>query len=193
MPQQDFLPFATDPAANVVDQATYAALAAVVTGYQAGLAQSNQFNKTWRQSSVMATITARFIADQTGLDVLDNGDLATLLTNYTNAVKTAAGVKTARVVTSSGALAFLTTDYSIGLKRLVAPAATPVTLPAGVNGQEFELADLAKNFAAYPVTVTPPGGDDIAGDPTFVCNVNKQVVRFKRYVVAGVGSWSVSS
>lgn len=193
MPQQDFLPFAIDPAANVVDQATYAALAAVATGYSAGIAQSNQFNKTWRQSSVMATIVARFIAAQTGLDVLDNADLATLLANYTAAVKSAGNVKSARIVTVSTALTVDLTDYAIGLKRTVSPAVTAASLPAGVHGQEFVISDLAKNFGAFPVTFTPPAGDDIAGDATYVANINKQTVRFTRYLAGSIGSWSVAT
>lgn len=193
MPQIDFLAFATDPLANVLDQASYEALAAIAVGYQAGLAASNQLNKTWRQSSVMTAVMAQFIAAQTGLDVLDDGNLATLLTNFTNAVKISAGTPPARIVTASTPLAIANTDNAILLKRTVAPAATTITLPAAAHGQEFEIADGAKNFGVFNVTVTPPAGDDISGDPQFVCNVNKGVYGFRRYISGGVGTWSVRS
>jgi hypothetical protein len=192
MAVNDFKAFAIDPGANVMTQADYVALAALVSGFSAGIAPSAQLNKVWRQGSIGIEVMGAFINAQTGLDALDDGNIATLLTNFTNAVKIASGVKADRVVTVSTALTILISDYAIGLKRIVAPAATAASLPAAADGQEFAIEDLAKNFAAFPVTVTPPVGDDIAGDPTFICNVNKGVYKFRRYIVGGIGSWSVS-
>lgn len=51
MPTVDFLPFATDPGANVVSQAAWLALAQRTSGFEAGIAQSDQLNKAWRQSA----------------------------------------------------------------------------------------------------------------------------------------------
>ncbi|WP_258180278.1 hypothetical protein [Burkholderia multivorans] len=87
--QNDFLPFATGPGANVVDQATYAALGALTTGFLSGTAQSVQLNKVWRQSSIMAAVIAQFIVAQTGQAAVDDGTTATLLANFTKAVNAA--------------------------------------------------------------------------------------------------------
>ncbi|CAB5279527.1 putative exported phage protein [Burkholderia multivorans] len=87
--QNDFLPFATGPGANVVDQATYAALGALTTGFLSGTAQSAQVNKVCRQSSIMAAVIAQFIVAQTGQAAVDDGTTATLLANFTKAVNAA--------------------------------------------------------------------------------------------------------
>lgn len=83
MSTQDFLSFAGGAGANVVTQAQYAALAAVNTGYQSGIASSAQLNKTWRQSSIIASVVAQFIVAQSGNDAVDDGTTATLLANLT--------------------------------------------------------------------------------------------------------------
>ncbi|MDN7476124.1 hypothetical protein QZM71_14795 [Burkholderia multivorans] len=87
--QNDFLPFATGPGANVVDQAAYAALGALTTGFLSGTAQSMQLNKVWRQSSIVAAVIAQFIVAQTGQAAVDDGTTATLLANFTKAVNAA--------------------------------------------------------------------------------------------------------
>ena len=88
--EQDFLPFATGAGANVVSQAVYAALAALSTGYQSGVAQSAQLNKTWRQSSIAAAVLAQFIVNNSGQPAIDDGTTATLLTNLVTAVQACA-------------------------------------------------------------------------------------------------------
>ncbi|KVP84562.1 hypothetical protein WJ95_20600 [Burkholderia ubonensis] len=91
MATNDFLPFGGGGAANVIDQSTYAALAARLTGFQSGTAQSPQLNKVWRQSSIMAAVLAQFIVDQTGQSAVDDGTTATLEANLKAAIN-AAGV-----------------------------------------------------------------------------------------------------
>ncbi|KWN75780.1 hypothetical protein [Burkholderia ubonensis] len=86
MATSDFLPFGGGGAANVIDQPTYAALAARLSGFQSGTAQSAQLNKVWRQSSIMAAVLAQFIADLTGQNAIDDGTTATLLANLKAAV-----------------------------------------------------------------------------------------------------------
>lgn len=88
--ENDFLPFATGSGANVLPQSSYAALSAISTGYQAGIAQSAALNKTWRQSSIMAAVVAQFIVAQTGQTAIDDGTTATLLANLATAVGVAA-------------------------------------------------------------------------------------------------------
>jgi hypothetical protein len=84
--QNDFLAFATGGGANVLSQDDYAALSAVLTGYQSGVASSAALNKTWRQSSLMANVLAQLIVAKTGQPVIDDGTTATLLSNLASAM-----------------------------------------------------------------------------------------------------------
>lgn len=81
MATNDFLPFATGGAANVLTQAQWAALSALLNGFQSGIADSKSINKAFRQSSIMAAVLAQFIADQTGANSVDDGTTSTLLAN----------------------------------------------------------------------------------------------------------------
>ena len=81
MPTNDFTAFATGNSANVISQADYLALAALVSGFSSGKASSAQINKALRQSTVMASVLAQFISDSAGVDVLDNGNTASILAN----------------------------------------------------------------------------------------------------------------
>ena len=67
---------------------------------------------------------------------------------------------------------------TLRVDRTDSPSAQVVTLPSAAINQEFRFDDLAGNFNAYPVTLSPPGGQTIAGLGDWVLNVNR-------------GSWSV--
>lgn len=101
MATNDFLPFAVGGSANVLSQAAYAALAALANGYQSGVANSAQINKTFRQSSIMSAVLAQFIADTTGANSVDDGTTATLLSNLKLAVRAFKTVKRT-IFTASG-------------------------------------------------------------------------------------------
>jgi hypothetical protein len=96
MATNDFMPFAADPAANVMLQTDYIAggFTPRILGFQTGTAISNQLNKVWRQSSLIAAMVSQFTVDETGADMLDDGSTAgqaTLLTNFKNAIHAASG------------------------------------------------------------------------------------------------------
>ncbi|MEM5419640.1 hypothetical protein [Paraburkholderia ferrariae] len=99
--ENDFLPFATAGGANVLTQAQYLALAQLSTGYQSGIANSAQMNKTWRQASIIAAMIAQFIVDNTGQPAIDDGTTATLEANLLTAVRNAN--KTGIILADSGA------------------------------------------------------------------------------------------
>ncbi|OJB35347.1 hypothetical protein [Burkholderia ubonensis] len=86
MANNNFKAFAAAAGANVMAQADYEALAALLTGFVSGTAQSIQLNKVWRQSSIMAAVLAQFIVDITGQDAIDDGTTTTLLANLKAAV-----------------------------------------------------------------------------------------------------------
>ena len=92
----DFLAFGTAGAANVLDQATYAALAARAAGFSSGTAQSAQLNKVWRQASIVAAMIGQFVADNSGQNAVDDGNIATLEANFLGAL-------TARLAALTGA------------------------------------------------------------------------------------------
>lgn len=81
MATNNFKPFGIGAGANVTSQSDYEALAALLTGFQSGKASSAQINKALRQSTVMASVLAQFISDSAGVDVLDNGNTASILAN----------------------------------------------------------------------------------------------------------------
>lgn len=80
MAQNDFKSFAVGAGANVISQAEWEALAALITGFQSGKASSAQINKAIRQASFIAAALAQYTSDKTGDDVLDDGDQAAFIT-----------------------------------------------------------------------------------------------------------------
>ncbi len=87
MATNDFLPFATTATANVVSQALYVGSAWQTGGFTAGLAQSAQLNKVWRQSSIISSVIAQFIVNFTGQNATDDGTTGTLLANFQAAIQ----------------------------------------------------------------------------------------------------------
>ncbi|QDL31325.1 glycine-rich domain-containing protein [Serratia liquefaciens] len=86
MAKNEFLPFGVAANANVLSNSDYQALPARIAGFSSGVAKSEELNSAWRQASVIASVLAQFIADKTGQDVLDNGDLVTLGENLNSAI-----------------------------------------------------------------------------------------------------------
>jgi hypothetical protein len=88
--ENDFLPFAVGADANVLSQSAYAGLTSILqSGFQSGIANSQQLNKVWRQSSIMAAVLAQFIVNNSGQPAIDDGTTATLLANLQTAVAAA--------------------------------------------------------------------------------------------------------
>lgn len=81
----NFKAFALDPNANVMSQADWEALPALLSGFTAGKASSAQVNKAIRQATTIAALIGQFIANS-GADALDNGDVNGLVTKFTNAL-----------------------------------------------------------------------------------------------------------
>lgn len=82
MPINQFLPFAIEDDANVMSQTDYDALTARQSGFEMGVASSRQLNKVWRQSSTISSVLSQFICNHQTDDVLDNGEIPTLLTQF---------------------------------------------------------------------------------------------------------------
>lgn len=100
MPTVDYLPIATQGAApNVDTQANFIGSGYQQNGFSAGLAQSKQANKAWRQASMIAAAVANFIANTLHQNVPDDGNLANLITQLTSAITAiAAGAASPQVI-----------------------------------------------------------------------------------------------
>lgn len=70
----NFKAFALDPNANVMSQADWEALPALLSGFTAGKASSAQVNKAIRQSTFITSAVAQFVSDALTQDILDDGD-----------------------------------------------------------------------------------------------------------------------
>lgn len=101
--QVDFLPFASSDTSNVIDQTQYVNLPARGTGFIAGVAQSAQLNKVWRQSSLMTAALAQFISQVTQADVIDDGNVSNLADKLNFAIG-GVGVPKGGIMMWSGAL-----------------------------------------------------------------------------------------
>ena len=86
MATSDYLPFATDPSANVATQASYVTDNSRVVGFQKGKAVSTKFNKVWRQASMIAAAVAQVTANKTGVNLADDGNLTNLIAQVTVAM-----------------------------------------------------------------------------------------------------------
>ncbi len=168
----DFKAFAAGGGANVIDQATFAALTTLIAnGFTGGIAQSNQLNKVWRQASVVASMIGSFINDQ-GYDALDNGDLATLLAHFeaalvaliaSNAPKsmvycgTSTGSANVQVLTPSPAI----TAYGTGVPSYIFIAGYTNTGAATINISGLGAVSIYHDTESGPVALT--GGEILAG------------------------------
>ncbi len=76
MATNNFKPFATAANANVTAQSDWEALPALLTGFSSGKAASAQVNKAIRQATFIASAVAQYVAELSGNDVLDDGDIA---------------------------------------------------------------------------------------------------------------------
>lgn len=94
----------------------------------------------------------------------------------------------ARIITASSALTILLTDFNLFFNRTSGVSSTALAIPVGFTvGQAFKVFDVAGNFNANPITVTPPAGT-ISGAASWVCNIDKGVWTF---TYAGSDIWGV--
>jgi hypothetical protein len=77
-------------------------------GFQAGLARSEEFNKAWRQASVMVAAVAEFIDQRVAGNVVDDGNVTYLAQQLAQAIST---------IASSGGIADAPSDGRWFLRR----------------------------------------------------------------------------
>ena len=160
MPTNDFLPFASGAGANAISQADYLELVSLrAAGFTSGIAKSAELNKVWRQSSMMAHVLAQFISDANAVDVLDNGNAATLLAALKSVIR-------GSVATISASASLVASQSGMVLLNATSGNVT-VTLPAanaalGVSEFTIRRTDATTNTAA----IAASGSDRIMLDTT---------------------------
>lgn len=88
MPTNDLKQLADSGGANVLTQAEYLALTTLLAnGFVNGVADPAQVNKVLRQATFAAAMIGQFTVDNSGDDVLDDGDLATFQASFTAGVE----------------------------------------------------------------------------------------------------------
>ena len=88
----EFLPFAIDPGAHVLSQAEYVADAARGVGIEKGILLAARTNKTFRQSTFVASGTAQMVETILGEDVLDDGNMLRFVGQLIRAIQDIASV-----------------------------------------------------------------------------------------------------
>ena len=167
MPINDFLPFAAAAGANVVTQEDYENAAYVTNGFTSGLARSAEINKAIRQSTVISSAVAQFIADNTGSDVLDNGNTADITALLKNAIGNLSG---AHIAAGGGTADAITATFDPPLSALT-------------NGLIVYVRATAEN-----TSTTPTFNPDNLGALTIVKGAN---LPLKDGDIGGAGYWMI--
>ncbi|NDK97669.1 phage tail protein [Photorhabdus bodei] len=85
--KNDFKAFAVSNNANVVSQQGYESDPSLQTGFPPYTVPTHVLNKVLRQTSIMASVVANFIEEQSGEDVLDDGDITKLTAQLNKALE----------------------------------------------------------------------------------------------------------
>jgi hypothetical protein len=155
MAVNQYLPWAAGGGANVEDPATYAADPTRTNGHLAGIAPSNKFNTTWRQTSVAVAAIAQKIVDVTGTDMLDDGSVANFEAGFTSMLNLLGGL-------GSGGI------FGLTMSNTPANPTTQVTIQAGqcrdsINSANIILAaPFIKDLTAVWAAGSGNGGRDLA-------------------------------
>lgn len=115
--RNDFKPFATGEGANVVDQLEYEKSGFLKEGFKKGMARSSEINKAIRQGSSIAAAVARFVAEKTGEDIFDNGDIGALSRQIETAISS---VSSLLIAEADGLPDALTARFTPKVKELEA-------------------------------------------------------------------------
>lgn len=166
VPINDFVPFATGVSANVESQSDYLADPQTAIGQQPGVAKSAQNNKALRQATSIAAALAQYMANQTGNDVLDDGNQAELLATLaltfpgntlpTQTTLTTTGTPTGYLFTCSTANATVGATYTNNTQTftVLATLASGTMLFCSATGAPTSSGTLTKNTGAGDSTIT---------------------------------------
>lgn len=166
----DFKAFADAAGANVLSQADYAALTALISnGFLSGVAQSVQINKVLRQATIGTYLLGQMMSDA-GVNAQDNGDLTTLLAG----LKTTLGgrLQNVSVYLTSGSFTAMASTKSIVIEALGGGGggggcpATSASQEASGFGGSSGLYAVARFTSGFASTLSVNVGAGGSGGPT---------------------------
>lgn len=173
MATNNFKAFATGAGANVMTQADWEALPALLSGFSSGKAASAQVNKAIRQASFIAAAVAQFVSTTGNVDVLDDGNLPGFTTKFGNAVS--GRLINIRVLTSSGSYTPTAGTKKIkvtaiggggGSGGLPATSSTQFSASGGGAGGSAAVTLIDVSTLTFPLSYTiGAGGAAGAGSP----------------------------
>lgn len=156
MASNDFKVFAGDPAANVLSLAEYDVLPALTAGFGGGVAQSDQFNRVFRQSSLIASMIGDFIVERAGQNAVDDGTTATLLANFITGLQNVIEAFNYITAASPALTGTPTCPTQIGTDN-----STKIASTAFVKNAVAPLAPInSPTFTGTPAASTPPANDN---------------------------------
>lgn len=91
MSVNDFKPFAISAGAYVLDQTSWLSDASLPYGFPSGILTKERLNKALRQPSAVSAAIAQLVSNRLGQDVLDNGNMATLINQLDTAFPSSGG------------------------------------------------------------------------------------------------------
>lgn len=165
-PQNDFKPFATGDGANVIGQSEYEQSGFLREGFKKGMARSSEINKAIRQGTSIAAAVAKFTAEKTGEDILDNGDIDTLSQHIETAISSVSSQL--MVAEAEGTSDALTGSFSPAIKELK-------------NGLMVHVRAATKNMS-----IAPTFNADQTGEKAIVKGNN---LSLETGDIAGGGHW----
>ncbi|TDB49239.1 gp53-like domain-containing protein [Photorhabdus khanii] len=92
--KNDFKAFSVKNDANIIHQDKYEESLSLQTGFPPNTISIDLLNKVLRQSSIISSVIADFIATQSGNDILDDGDIVKLTTQLNKALEQKITTKT---------------------------------------------------------------------------------------------------
>ena len=169
----DYLPVATAAGNNADSQSNFQGSGYQTLGFQNGIAQPFQVNKIMRQSSMIAAAVANFISNQLNIEVVDDGNLAALITNLTNAIIAAArGVSTGVVTVAFSPTPVFDASQGSTFEIVLTGNVTSSTLVNVTPGQA--LTFIVKRDGTGGHTFVPPGNLPMAAIDTVASKTNIQ-------------------
>ena len=91
MAKNEFVPFATQPNANVYAPGNWSVRPEVSFGYQVGIADAQSVSTALRQATSIASMLAQWTADTGGADMVDDGNVSGLEAKFNAALKVVLG------------------------------------------------------------------------------------------------------
>jgi hypothetical protein len=169
MATNDFKALGINTGANVIDLTTYDASTILSVGFQSGICLSTYLNRGLRQGTVMANCIGQFMVNE-GQNANDNGNISTLVTNYTAALNTlvsnnstvpgAAAAAAAAQTTANTALS----DATSALSSISTINGEITTINGEITTINSTLTTLAPinspSFTGTPTAPTPTAGDN---------------------------------